>query len=100
GLEHQEQVEAQHTLRALDDDLVLQRPDPEGKLHLPEPVRAARDGAPVVVDEVAVAAALTEVGVDLLDGTQERLDDVEGVDAEIAERIPGRAVLRWQRAAC
>src|SRR6185437_12106075 len=72
---------------------------PEGELELPHPALAADQRAPFIESQVGVARPRPPHGVDLLDRPQERLHQIEGVDAEVAEGIAGRAVLRRQRAA-
>jgi len=92
-----EQVDVQHGRRAVDGQPRLL--DVAGQLELPLTALAADHRAPVVEREVGVGAHRAPLGLDVLDRSEQLLDQVEAVHAEAAERMPRVAVPRWQRAA-
>ena len=72
---------------------------PQRELNLPRArARSAPSGAPVVVSQVASPEPARQAGVDALDRPR-KASNVEAVNAEVAERIAGAAVLGRQRAA-
>ena len=98
-LEHQEQVHPEHAAGSLDDHLALERLHVPGELELAEPIPTAHLRPPFVVGQVGVAAQAGPVGFDVLDGAEERLEQVQRVHAQVAERVAGRPILRRQGAA-
>ena len=83
----------------MDDQLALQRPGVVRDLELAEPALAPHQRSPLVVREVRIAAERTPRRVDVLDRAEQRLHQVQAVDADVAERVARLAVPRRQRAA-
>ena len=96
-LGHEEEIDASHALRSLEDDLVLQWVDVPGQLKLPDTPGAVDDRPPLVEGQVAIAAQAAPAGANVLDRAEKGLDDVEAMDAQVAEREPGLAIVRGQR---
>ena len=95
-VEHEEQIDAQDTPGALDDDLALHRLDIPRQLELSQAVTAAHHRPPLVEAQVGIAALGLPYRAHPFDRPEEGLKQVEGVHAEVPKGIRGRAVLRGQ----
>jgi hypothetical protein len=96
GVEHEKQIDPEDALGALDNHLALKRLDVPGELELAHAIAAAHLGTPFVEGEVGIAAEALIVAVDMFDGAEERFEEVQGMDGQVAEGITSGTVLRRQ----
>jgi hypothetical protein len=93
----QEAVHFHHTGAAVNADLVLHGADVPGKISPSRAAGAASVDKPLVEQQIRIPAGGTKLHVELLNGSEERLEKVKAVHAEILEREGSLRVDRRQR---
>ena len=96
---HGKRLAADHAAGALHDKNVLQRPNVPGQLEQPLPALAFDGAAPFVEQQIRIVAAMGERRLHVVDFAQHGAEEVQGVNADIAEREPAVSQMGRQRPA-